>query len=283
MAAITNLSDYINLQTGGGNGNPTGVFTDKNGRINGANGITGAALYISQWIEDGLPCAGEIPTTASIPTNATQGAIPLTAPGGSRQKWLVGIGGSSRRGGLVVLYDRLMHCGGLSGSITTSQTVQGDPASPAITRNTGGIGNLIMIEIYTTLGTTSAEATITYINDANVSKTVASAGFGGTQLTTAAPGYCVICPLAAGDLGVKSITSVQLGNSTGATGNWGVSIIRPIALLSLPQVGSVTARDYISGIPVVPELLGTECLATYSVPLQGNTRNVRLWLSTVEK
>ena len=167
MAAITDLSDLINLQTGGNNGNPENIFYHKVPRVAGAaatNPIGGRGC--SFWTYEGMPTGGAVPTTGSIPNRTTQGAIPFTPATGGRDKHLINTSITPFISGVYLLYDRLFHEGGLDGTSTAAQTVQGSPASPALTRYTGGTGNIAFYEIYTQIGATTTTLTMTYTNQA---------------------------------------------------------------------------------------------------------------------
>jgi hypothetical protein len=47
----------------------------------------------------------------------------------------------------------------------------------------------------------------------------------------------VVVPLADGDTGVRSVESVTLAATTGATGNFGVTLFKPICLLNPAFIG----------------------------------------------
>jgi hypothetical protein len=166
MAAIADLSDYVNRATGGNSGTPENVFWYKQPYIAATIDTWAAGLMYSMWKYDGFPGPGATPTTVAAPTSSTAGAMPFTDPGGGRQKWLmtssmITVGPNA---GGVFLYDRLLHIGSLDGTVTTAQTVGG-----SLTRHTGGAGNQIWIEIYTAVGTTNRTITASYTNQSGTS------------------------------------------------------------------------------------------------------------------
>lgn len=167
MAALSDLSDIINRLTGGNNGTPEHLFFQKSPRING-NPISpsGTRRLISLWLFDGIPGGvTALPGAVSAPTNATNGSLKQTNPGGGRQKWLLGMNCMSNYQGNLILYDRLLHMSGLSGSVITDQTVGG-----TLTRYTGAdsVGNQIWIEIFFNLGSTSTTITANYVNQTGI-------------------------------------------------------------------------------------------------------------------
>jgi hypothetical protein len=262
VANLTDLSDIINRVTGGSDGTPEHLFWYKDNRIGAAAATTHTAGRLnSLWQYNGQPCGGAVPGAAAAPTNATNGSMRHTNPGGSREKWLLGLAVVSSLAGTLFLYDRLLHCGGLDGTVTTPQTVGG-----ALTRNTGGEGNQIWVEIYTQIGTTARTITASYTNQAGTAgRTTEAAAIGGTGSREAT--RLIRLPLASGDTGVRSVESVTLSDSTGTAGEFGVTITKEILLAPLPNSGVGTIRDCIAGLPSIMRIEANACLALAWMPL----------------
>ena len=270
MAEISDLSDLVNRATGGNNGTPETIFFHKTGRYGGTAFPTlSAGRANSLWRADGSPAGAPAPTTAIIPTNATDGALKQTDPGGSRQKWIYQFGISTATAGTFILYDRLFQIGGLSGTVTTAQTVQGSPASPALTRystNATCVGNMILVEINTALGGSSTTLTAKYTNQAGTGAQVSgSITFGGSAATNHVT-RCFLVPLASGDTGVQAVESVTLAASTGTAGDFSVAIIRPLGFVAVPVAACATFRDFATGLPGIPEVLTDAALALLYIP-----------------
>jgi hypothetical protein len=282
MAAITDLSDLINRQSGGNSGTPENLFFHKVPRTAGA-AVTApiAGRGASIWIYDGMPAAGAVPTTAAIPTLATNGAIPFTAPTGGRDKHLISVSIAPTVPGVYLLYDRLLHIGGLNATLTTSQTVQGSPASPALTRNTGGAGNIAFYEIYTIIGTTSTTLTMTYTNQEGTGSRTSTMNIGGTAFREVTRMQRI--PLAAGDTGIQSVQSVQLTATTGTAGNFGITIAQPLALIPVGAGGLMGWRDYTTGLPGIPVIDDNACLALMYIPNVATAVELFGSLGTIEK
>lgn len=266
MAALTDLSDLINRSTGGNSGTPQNVFWHKTGRIAGVTATTPAAgRMVTLWQYDGHPAGGEAPTTGAIPDNTTTGALPFTSAGGSRESWLTQAWATGLTGGTLILYDRLFHVGGLSGTSISAQSVQGSPASPALTRNTGGVGNMVFVEIYTAIGSTGRTITMNYTdNGGNSGQTSVATTIGGTNFSEVT--RAILLPLASGDIGVQAVNTVTLSATTGTAGNFGVVIGRPIAYLGINGSGAPAWRDYVSGLPGIPRIESAACLSLLWVP-----------------
>lgn len=282
MAALTDLSDLINRQTGGNSGAPEAVFFHKVPRIAGTAATAPiAGRGLSLWTYDGMPGGGAVPTTAAIPVRTTAGAMPFTAPGGSREKLTISAGLVPLIAGTYQLYDRLFHIGNLSGISTTDQTIQGSTPTPALTRNTGGAGNFAFYEIYTAVGTTSATLTMTYTDqDGNTGQT-STINIGATGFREETRAQRI--PLAAGDSGIRAIASVQLTASTGTAGNFGITIAQPLAVVPVGAAGVMGWRDYTTGLPGIPMIDPNACLSLLFIPGAATATELFGALGFVEK
>jgi hypothetical protein len=282
MAAITDLSDLINRQSGGNSGTPENIFFHKVPRVAGVaatSPITGRGC--SLWEYDGMPAKGAVPTVGEIPTKSTNGAILFTAAGGGRDKHLIGASITPLTAGVYLLYDRLYHIGGLSGTSTADQTIQGSPASPALTRNTGGAGNMAFYEIYTILGGNARTLTMTYTNQAGTSGRTSTINIGGSSFREVTRMQRI--PLAAGDSGIQSIQTVQLNDTTGAVGNFGITIAQPLAWIPVGAGGTMGWRDYTTGLPGIPVINPDACLALMFIPNGAAAPELFGSLATIEK
>jgi hypothetical protein len=282
MAALTDLSDLINRGTGGNNGTPETPFYFKAPRIAGAAATAPiAGRMASLWRYDGMPGGGAIPTTGAIPTRTTQGALPYTAAGGGREKFALTVGLTSSVAGVFTLYDRLFHIGGLSGTVTTAQTVQGSTPTPALTRNTGGVGNVVFVEIYTLIGNTAQTITMNYTNQAGTTGRISTAvAIGGSNNREAT--RVIMLPLQADDTGVRAVQSITLSGSTGTAGEFGVVIARPFPLLPVATAGMAVIRDWTTGLPMPPDV-NDMCLSLLFFPAAAAAPDIYGGFSFVEK
>lgn len=282
MAALTDLSDLINRMTGGNNGTPENVFYHKVPRVAGVAATAPiAGRGCSLWTYDGYPAGGTAPGAAAIPTRTTTGAIPFTAAGGSREKWLISTGIVPQVAGVFVLYDRLFHISGLSGTSTADQTVQGSTPSPALTRNTGGVGNFAFYEIYTLIGATSTTLTMTYTDqDGNTGQT-STINIGATNFREVTRAQRI--PLAAGDSGIRAIEKVKLTATTGTAGDFGITIAQPLAWIPIGAAGVGGWRDFTTGLPGIPKIDNNACLSLFFIPATTTAPEVWGTLGFVEK
>ncbi len=257
MTEFEDLSEIINRMTGGNSGTPENLFLWIDNRIDSAAAsATVAGKWTSLWrYNKTRGGVGAVPGAAAVPDNATRGGLLQTDPSGGREKWLLGNGIVGTAGGGVLLYDRLLHNGGLSGTVTTAQTVGG-----TLTRNTGGEGNQIWVEIYTIIGTTATTITASYTNQAGTSgRTTKAVSIGGTNNREAE--RMLPLPLQDGDTGVQAVASVTLAASTLTAGSFGVTVMKPIGLGMVPTAGAGYWRDYVAGLPGLPKIDTDACLA----------------------
>jgi hypothetical protein len=282
MAALTDLSDLINRQTGGNNGTPENIFFYKVPRIAGVAATAPlAGRGCSLWRYDGQPGRGFIPTGTEIPDRTTIGSIQFAAPGGSRDKHLISASITPSVAGVYLLYDRILHNGGLSGTATTSQTVQGTTPSPALTRNTGGAGNMVFYEIYGGIGTVSTTLTMTYTDENGNTGQTSTINIGANGFREELRAQRI--PLADGDKGVRAVASVQLTATTGTAGNFGITIAQPLAWIPVGSGGTMGWRDYTTGLPGIPTIHPDACLALMFIPAAATAPEVWGCLGTVEK
>lgn len=209
--------------------------------------------YGSYWLlAGGRWEAGTTPATAAgeALSNTSPGAMPLPAVPGGEELYLASLAATANASGTLtnaglMFYDRLVQTGTLSGVLTTTQAV----GSAALPRETSGEGVQMYMEIYTSVGTTAATATVTYVNQAGVTKTT-TVTFGGTSGRSSPTMLRV--PLAEGDTGVRSVTDVTLSVSTGTPGAWGFTLAKPLFLVPVFAT-SDTVMDWADlGLPKIP-------------------------------
>lgn len=230
----------------------------KDGRVGTAAAATTAiGFWTSLWLQNGHPNgAGVAPGAAAIPTRATAGALMQANPAGAEQKWLLGLSVSPNAQGSLMLYDRLLHNSGLSGTVAAAPQAVG---GPALTRYTDGVGNQIWLEIYTLIGATPHLITASYTNQDGVGgRTTPSRQIGGTGYREAQ--RMLQLPLQAGDTGVLSVETVTIDVSTGTAGDFGVTILHPILPIAFDEDGVGAVRDTISAVPGPREIVNNACL-----------------------
>lgn len=277
MSAFADLSEVINRGTGGNSGSPESLWFHKVGRVAGATAPTPVAgRWASLWTYDGQPSAGVAPGAVAIPDNTTTGGLKQTDPGGGRQKWLLGAMASGLVAGGVLIYDRLLHISGLSGTSTGAQTVGG-----SLTRYTDGLGNFVFAEIYTQIGASSTTITMIYTDQGGASSTSPAVAWGNSGFREQT--RAIMLPLAAGDTGVEGVTSVTAAATTGTVGDFGVTVAHPLLFVPVGHAGAATVRDLLAGLPPLQEVQTDACLAMLWLPATTSVPELLGVANTVER
>lgn len=199
-----------------------------------------AGNYVSMWRATGQPGQGAIPGAAAVCNNALTGAVQFTqqtAPATSYLGQLEGICSNSAM--TFELHDRLAHMGGLSGTVTTAQTVNIDFSALSSDNLAARIGSAgyddiqWWLEWYTATGSTAVTATVavTY-NDASTGTLTVS--LAATRPASFMQPLNGLIPAAAAGKYIRAVTSVTLSATTGTAGSFGVTATRLRGSLSLP-------------------------------------------------
>ena len=164
----------------------------------------------------------------------------------------------------VEVHDRLMHMGGLNGTLTTAQAVNVDLSANLATSNLDarkGDSNYSdvqwWLEWYTATGASAVTATIavTY-NDGTTGSLTAS-------LTATRPASFLLplnglIPAAGAGKYIKAVTSVTLSATTGTAGSFGITATRPRITMPLPLANKMEVFDWAQlGLP---EIFNSSCL-----------------------
>lgn len=277
MTAISNVSELVNRLTGGNNGLPEFCAFYKN-----TSGFaTLGSIPMSLWTAPGQPGPGATPGAAAIPTNATAGAMRHLDPTGGRQRWLRSLSASAWVAGKLTIYDRLLHSGGLSATVTTAQAVGTD-----VTRYTGqsSLGSIILAEVYTIIGATATTISCNYLDKDGTSRASGSIGLGAASGRS--PGTVVQIPfnVTTGANSVTRVVDCTLAATTGTAGNFGITIARPlfdvdIGAVDIGGVGTGTLAVVLDDI----ELLTGACLGVLFTPALSAQNYVRGHYQTLER
>lgn len=255
-------------------------------------GVTpqGSSTPQSLWsVSARAPGAAATPPTTpgAVPTNATSGALPFTNPAGADLAYLAQMDFEGSVAGTLVLYDRLYHCSGLSGTVTTPQNVDPTPTNP-VNRGPGvggEPGNLgddvgLWIECYTALGVTGTTIVASYTNEQGVAGRTTPTPSSSNIPSSMAAGRMIQLPLQAGDRGVQSVQTVTLGGSTGTAGNFGVTLVHRLAEITCEASGVGDTYDLFRlGFP---RIYPNACLAAFLYASTGAAQSLRGGYSVVK-
>jgi hypothetical protein len=216
-----------------------------------------AGNLVSLWRAAGFPVAPAIPSSPVLCTNATGGAFSLPAFGG-KKGYLIKASATAGIAGMLRVYDRLVHRGGLNGASLSAQPV-GLSLVDAIAAGRCKADCTDVqwfLEWYTATGSTAVTASVAYVD----SGPMGGDGFtSGVSLAATRPaGFLAEIPIA-DVLPIFSVTSVTLSASTGSAGNFGVTAMKLLAEIPISVANLGVVLDYAA--LALPEVKPTSCLA----------------------
>ena len=227
---------------------------------------TAAGQFHSLWRATGQPGQGAIPTTAARCTHATLGACNFaqqTSPATSYLGWMNVLTATSAMS--VEIHDRIMHMGGLSGTVTTAQTVDLDVHANIASDNLANrIGDANYSDIqwwaewYADSGGTASNATINVTFNDGTSNNLAVVAVGGTVRASRMLRLNRLIQAADAGKYIRDINTVTLSASTTTAGNFGFTATRPRAIAPVPLANMQVVMDWAQiGLP---EIFNSSCL-----------------------
>ncbi len=236
------LNSYDNILAAWTAGKAQDYFYSK------ASVTTVATGFFSLWTAGGQPGAGTFggtPLAARAVSSATTGALSFVNPTAPDILQMVAFTAvSSVAAGSLYLVDRLLDYPGISCTSTSLQTMDNTVTLP---RYTTGEGVMMFAEVTTNLGATPQTLTITYVDQGGAAGVTTLAPV-VSSATPRIPQVAFFIPLAAGDSGVRSITSVQFGGSMGA-GVLNMTLCRPITDLPHQVAAMMVERNMVLHTP----------------------------------
>lgn len=270
--AITTRDQLINALAN----NSSRIIIDK-----AVTGTTAAGVFRSYWRETGQPGQGAIPTSAAVCDNTLVGALQFTqqtAPATSYVglfEYAVSVAGQT-----VELHDRLVHMGGLSGTVTTAQTVGIDLSTLLGTSNLAArIGDSNYsdvqwwLEWYTNTGSTATNITVNVTYNDGTTGNLTALAPGASVAATRMYGLNSLIPAAASGKYIRGVNSVTLSATTGTAGNFGVTATRYRCGGYAPVLNARFTQDWAQlGLP---EIANSSCLFPVLLPSAASNTTIR--------
>lgn len=239
-----------------------------------------AGTFVSLWRATGQPGQGAIPAAAAVCDNTLTGAMGFTqqvAPATSYGAWANAVCSNSAM--TLEIHDRLMHMGGLNGTLTTAQTVNLDVnanlASGNLDKRKGDSnfsGIQWWLEWYTATGGTAVTATVSVTYNDGTTGTL-SAPLAATRPASFMLPLNGLIPAAAAGKYIRDVDSVQLSATTGTAGSFGVTATRPRMIMPLPLANKREVFDWAAlGLPGVAN---SSCLFPIVLTSTTSTGTVR--------
>ena len=219
-----------------------------------------ANSYCSLWRATGQPGQGAIPTVVATCNNTTVGTIGFnqqTSPITSYGAYLEIATGNAAM--TMELHDRLANMGGLSGTVTTAQTVNLDISTLGATNNISerkGDSNFSDIqwwlEWYTATGATAVTATIAVTYNDGTTGNLSALSLASSRPASHMISLNSLIPSAQSGKFIRGIVSVTLSATSGTAGNFGVTATRPRMTLSAPIANHKFIADWAQlGLPEI--------------------------------
>jgi hypothetical protein len=266
---IDTLDDLLVGMKGGGYLQPVAVQSQ------GGNGV---GVDLSSWRLLSYPLTPAIPGAAAILNASTPGALPL-APRSTGQDRILAEAGIQMQtvGNTLQIEDRLAHMGGLSGILTTAQTVGIDLHSNL------GVSNLAerigaadyselewYLEWYTATGATVATPTVqATFDDGNTGTVNIWNPSGGVALPASVTGGRRYKLLPSNGRFIRAISSLTLSASTGTAGNYGITVRRLRARVECIVANSIRVVDW--SYLRAPLIRDQSCLSYALMPLNATS------------
>ena len=241
---ITNRDQLIDALAN----NSSRIVIDKASIANAA-----AGQYHSLWRATGQPGHGAIPTAAANCNQSTVGGMMFrqqTAPAKSYLAYLEAAGSTSAA--TVEVHDRLMHMGGLSGTLTTAQAVGLNFDNVTADNMSERIGDADYSDIqwwlewYTDTGSTATTATVAVTYNDGTTGNLTGVSLAATRRASFMQPLNGLIPAAAAGKFIRAVGTVTLSASTGAAGNFGVTATRLRGSLFIPIANAKFSADWAS-------------------------------------
>jgi hypothetical protein len=269
---ITTRDHLINAMAN----NSSRVVIDKASIANAA-----AGQFHSLWRSTGQPGQAAIPTTAATCDNTLLGSIQFTQQTAPAKSYLGIIESLSSNSAMTLeIHDRLMHMGGLNGTLATAQTVNLDLNANLASDNLDarkGDSNFSdvqwWLEWYSDTGATVVNATVAVTYNDGTSGNLTAASLAATRRASFMLPLNGLIPAAASGKYIRDVDTVTLSATTGTAGNFGVTATRYRASIFMPIANARFTSDWAAlGLP---EIHNSSCLQVVLMSWTTNTGALR--------
>ena len=256
--------------------NSSRVVLDKASIANAA-----AGQFHSLWRATGQPGQGAIPTTAAVCQDQLIGCMNFAQqvdPSTSYLGYFEAV--CSNSAVTLEIHDRLMHLGGLNGTLATAQAASVDLSANLANSNLAArIGDpnysdvQWWLEWYTDTGATATTVTVNVTYNDGTTGNLTAASIAATRRASYLLPLNGLIPSAASGKYIRAVNTVQLTATTGTAGNLGVTATRPRASLGCPVANIKWSADWAS-LPV-SETPNDSCLFVIQIAGATSTGTVR--------
>ena len=244
---ITNRDQLIDALAN----NSSRIVIDKASIANAA-----AGQYHSLWRATGQPGPGAIPTAAANCNQSTTGCLTFSQQTAPTKSYLAYLEAASSNSAMTVeVHDRLMHMGGLNGTLATAQTVGMDFNGVAADNMVERIGDSNYsdvqwwLEWYTDTGATVVTATVAVTYSDGTTGNLTGVSLAATRRASFMQSLNGLIPTAAAGKFIRSVNTVTLSATTGTAGNFGVTATRLRGTLFIPIANAKFSADW-ANLPI---------------------------------
>jgi hypothetical protein len=240
-----------------------------------------AGQFHSLWRATGQPGQGAIPTTAAVCQDQLIGCMNFAQqvdPSTSYLGYFEAV--CSNSAVTLEIHDRLMHLGGLNGTLATAQAASVDLSANLANSNLAArIGDpnysdvQWWLEWYTDTGATATTVTVNVTYNDGTTGNLTAASLTATRRASFLLPLNGLIPAAASGKYIRAVNTVQLTATTGTAGNLGVTATRPRASLGCPVANNKWSADWAS-LPV-SETPNDSCLFVIQIAGATSTGTVR--------
>ena len=241
---ITNRDQLIDALAN----NSSRIVIDKASIANAA-----AGQYHSLWRATGQPGQGAIPAGAANCNQSTTGCLTFNQQTAPAKSYLAYLEAASSNSAMTVeVHDRLMHMGGLNGTLATAQTVGMDLNGVTADNMVERIGDSNYsdvqwwLEWYTDTGATVVTATVAVTYSDGSTGNLTAVSLAATRRASFMQPLNGLIPAGVAGKFIRAVNSVTLSATTGTAGNFGVTATRLRGTLFMPIANAKFGADWAS-------------------------------------
>lgn len=228
--------------------NSSRIVIDKASIANAA-----AGQYHSLWRATGQPGQGAIPAAAANCNQSTVGGMRFSQQTAPAKSYLAYLEAASSNSAMTLeVHDRLMHMGGLNGTLATAQTVgldfNGVTADDMIERIGDADYSDIQwwLEWYTDTGSVATTATVAVTYSDGTTGNLTGFNLAANRRASFMQSLNGLIPAAAAGKFIRAVNTVTLSATTGTAGNFGVTATRLRGSLFMPIANAKFSADWAS-------------------------------------
>lgn len=228
--------------------NSSRIVIDKASIANAA-----AGQYHSLWRATGQPGQGAIPAAAANCNQSTPGCLTFNQQTDPAKSYLAYLEAASSNSAMTVeVHDRLMHMGGLNGTLATAQTVGLDFNGVTADNMAERIGDANYSDIqwwlewYTDTGATAVTATVAVTYSDGSTGNLPAVSLAATRRASFMQPLNGLIPAAVAGKFIRAVNTVTLSATTGTAGSFGVTATRLRGTLFIPIANAKYGADWAS-------------------------------------